>query len=298
MLTGSITNDVKYQFRHGNMVMKLIFVNVGVFLLFAFFNLLSFLFQDTSAYELILTKVETPASLNNLLHQPWSLFTYMFLHTGFFHVLFNMLWFYWFGEIFVLYLGDKKILPLYIIGGIAGAAIYMAAFNFIPVFKPRVETSYMLGASASIFAVIFAAVTLNPEYEVRLMFIGVVRIKYIALIALLLDIINIPHGNAGGYIAHVGGALSGFLYIKALRSGFDVTSPFNKLFDWAITIFKPKAKVKMTYRNTESKSSIAKEKTSDDQKRVDEILDKISRSGYDGLTKEEKDFLFHYSKKS
>ena len=297
MLTGSITNDIKYQFRHGNMVMKLIFLNIGVFLFFAIFNLLSFLFQDTSVYHLVLTKVETPASLNNLLHQPWSLFTYMFLHTGFFHVLFNMLWFYWFGEIFVLYLGDKIILPLYLIGGIAGALTYILAFNFIPVFKPAVEVSYMLGASASIFAVVFAAATLNPDYEVRLMFLGVIRIKYIALVSILLDIINIPNGNAGGYIAHVGGALSGYVYIQALRGGFDITSPLNKFFDWVATVVKRKSKVKMTYKNTERMNTPVREKTSDDQKRVDEILDKISRSGYDGLTKEEKDFLFHYSKK-
>lgn len=297
MLTRSITNDIKYQFRHGNMVMKLIFVNVGVFLFFAIFNLLSFLFQDTSLYGFILKKLETPASLNNLLHQPWSLFTYMFLHTGFFHVLFNMLWFYWFGEIFVLYLGDKKILPLYLIGGIAGAIIYILAFNFIPVFKPSVELSYMLGASASIFAVVFAATTLNPDYEVRLLFLGVVRIKYIALVSILLDIINIPNGNAGGYIAHIGGALSGFLYIKALRGGFDLASPMNKFFDWAATIFRSKPKVKMTYKNPQPKEAPPTDKAINDQKRVDEILDKISRSGYDGLTKEEKDFLFHYSKK-
>lgn len=298
MMTGSVTNDIKYQFRHGNMVMKLIFVNVGLFLFFAILNLFSFLFQDNSVYQLILTRVETPASLNNLLHQPWSLFTYMFLHTGFFHVLFNMLWFYWFGEIFVLYLGDKKILPLYLIGGIAGAITYILAFNLIPVFKPAVEVSYMLGASASVFAVVFAAATLNPDYEVRLLFLGVIRIKYIALVSILLDVINIPNGNAGGYIAHIGGALSGYLYIKALQGGFDMTSPLNKLFDWVATIFKPKPKVKMTYKNTEVRSSVANKKPGDDQKRVDEILDKISRSGYDGLTKEEKDFLFHYSKKN
>ncbi|MES2620883.1 MAG: rhomboid family intramembrane serine protease [Bacteroidota bacterium] len=297
MMTGSITNDIRYQFRHGNMVMKLIFINVGVFLFFAIFNLFGFLFQDTSIYQLVLTKVETPGSLDNLLHQPWSLFTYMFLHTGFFHVLFNMLWFYWFGEIFVLYLGDKKILSLYMIGGIAGAVTYILAFNFIPVFKPAVEVSYMLGASASVFALVFATVTLNPDYEVRLLFLGVVRIKYIALVAILLDIINIPNGNAGGYMAHIGGAISGYLYIKALQGGFDIASPLNKTFDWLATVFKRKPKMKMTYKNTEENSSAATKKAGDDQKRVDEILDKISRSGYDGLTKEEKDFLFHYSKK-
>ncbi len=296
MLTGSITNDIKHQFRHGNMVMKLIFVNVGVFLFFGVLHLLGFLLQNNSFYHLLLSKVEMPASLTTLLYQPWSVFTYMFLHTGFFHVLFNLLWFYWFGEIFVLYLGDKKILPLYILGGLTGAVTYLLAFNLIPVFKPQVDASMMLGASASIFAVVFAAATLNPDFEVRLMFIGVVRIKYIAVISLLLDVINIPYGNAGGYIAHAGGALSGYLYIKSLRGGFDLTSPLNKLFDGVANLFKPKSNIKVTYKS-ESRKSETGSRSKNEQQRVDEILDKIARSGYDSLTKEEKDFLFNYSKK-
>jgi membrane associated rhomboid family serine protease len=297
MPTGSILKDIKYQFRYGNMVMKLIFVNFGVYLFFSIFYLVSFLFQDTSLYQMLLMKLETPASLHNLAQQPWSLISYMFLHTAFFHVLFNMLWFYWFGGIFVLYLGDKKILPLYFLGGLAGALIYILAFNFIPVFWPAVDASYMLGASASIFAIVFAAATLNPDYEVRLLFLGTLRIKYIALGSLLLDIINIPNGNAGGYIAHVGGALTGFIYIKALRGGFDVSSPLTKSFDKVVTLFKRRPKVKMTYKNTDWESSAIRDKAIDDQKRLDEILDKISRTGYDGLTKAEKDFLFHYSNK-
>ncbi len=296
MLTGSITNDIKHQFRYGNMVMKLIFVNVGVFLFFGIFNLIGFLFQNNSFYSLILSKVEMPASLGTLLYQPWSFFTYMFLHTGFFHVLFNMLWFYWFGEIFVLYLGDKKILPLYILGGLTGAVIYLLAYNLLPVFKPLVDVSMMLGASASVFAIVFAAATIAPDYEIRLMFIGIVKIKYIAVVSLLLDIINIPYGNAGGYIAHIGGALSGYLYIKSLQGGFDFVLPFNKLFDGAANLFKPKSNIKVTYKSDSQKA----EKTlrsKNEQQRVDDILDKIARSGYDSLTKEEKDFLFNYSKK-
>lgn len=292
MLTGSIANDIKHQFRYGNMVMKLIFVNAGVFLFFGLFYLLGFILQNNSLYTLLLSKVEMPASISVLLYQPWALFTYMFLHTGFFHVLFNMLWFYWFGEIFVLYLGDKKILPLYLLGGIAGAVIYLLAYNLLPVFKPQVDNSMMLGASASIFAIVFAAATLAPDYEIRLMFIGNVRIKYVALFSLLLDIINIPYGNAGGYIAHIGGALTGYLYIKSLQGGFDFTSPFTNIFN----LFKPKSNIKVAYKS-ESRKAEANSRTKNEQQRVDEILDKIARSGYDSLTKEEKDFLFNYSKK-
>lgn len=296
MLTGSITNDIKHQFRYGNMVMKLIFVNAGVFLFFGIFYLLGFIFQNTSFYNLLLRQLEMPASLGVLLHQPWSVFTYMFLHTAFFHALFNMLWFYWFGEIFVLYLGDKKILPLYILGGIAGAATYLLAYNLLPVFKPQVDVSMMLGASASIFAVVFAAATIAPDYEIRLMFIGTVRIKYVAIVSLLLDVINIPYGNAGGYIAHVGGALSGYLYIKSLQGGLDFASPFTKIFDAVANLFKPKSNIKVTYKNETIKSE-SSSRSKNEQQRVDEILDKIARSGYDSLTKDEKDFLFNYSKK-
>lgn len=297
MLTGSITGDIKYQFQHGNMVIKLILVNVAVFVFFGLFNAISFLTQSYTAYNLVLTSVEVPASLTLLLHQPWSLLTYMFSHTGLLHVAFNMLWFYWFGEIFVLYLGDKKILPLYILGGLAGALFYILAFNLIPVFKPSVSVSLMLGASASILAIAAAAATINPEHEVSLLFFGAVKIKYIVLISLLLDAYNIPNGNAGGYIAHMGGALSGFLFIKSLRSGFDITAPFAGLFKRIGSVFKPKRKVKVSYRNTEPKPAPGVSRNSSEQDKVDEILDKIARSGYDSLSKEEKDFLFKYSNK-
>jgi membrane associated rhomboid family serine protease len=297
MLTNSIIDDIAHKFRYGNMAMKLIFVNVGAYVSVSVLYLFAFLFQQMGFYEVVLSKLEVPASVHTLLYQPWTLFTYMFLHTGFFHILFNMLWFYWFSEIFVLFLGDKKILPLYIIGGIAGAMFYILAYNTIPVFMPKVEMSYMLGASASVFAIVFAAVTLSPDYEVRLLLFGVVRIKYIALIALVLDIINIPNGNAGGYIAHLGGALAGFLYIKTLRSGFDLSKPFNKLFDGVATIFKPRPKVKVTYKSSDEKAAPKAPRSKTDQDKIDEILDKISRSGYESLTKDEKDFLFHYSNK-
>ncbi len=297
MLSNSILDDIKYQFRFGNMVMKLIFVNIGVFLFLAIFHLFSFLFQSFGAYNFLLLHLEIPAAVSLLLRQPWTVLTYMFLHEGFFHILFNMLWFYWFGEIFVLFLGDKKVLPLYIIGGLTGALFYILAFNFIPAFVPSVDHSFMLGASASIFAIVFAAATLSPDYEVRLLFFGSVRIKYIALVALILDIINIPNGNAGGYIAHLGGALSGYLYIKSLQGGIDLGRPLSRFFGSIVSVFKPKRGVKVTYKNVEETSAPRSARTENDQERIDKILDKISHSGYDSLTKEEKDFLFHYSNK-
>ena len=290
MLTGSIIGDIKYQFRYGNMVVKLIFVNVAVFAFFGLLNLIGFVAQSSGFYNLLLNHLQVTAYLPTLLYQPWSVFTYMFLHVAVFHILFNMLWLYWFGDIFVLYLGDNKVLPLYIIGGLGGALLYILAYNLLPVFNPILPGSYMLGASASILAIVFAAATLNPDHEISLILIGPVKIKYIALFSLLLDVINIPYGNAGGYIAHVGGAFTGYLYVTSLRSGFDPVSSFLKLF-------KRKSSVKVSYKNTDVKVDSTKARSKGEQEKVDEILDKIARSGYDSLSKEERDFLFNYSKK-
>lgn len=293
MLTNSIKDDIKHYFNYGSVAVKLILVNIAVFLVLGILNLVGFFIESSGWYNLLLNKLEMPASVHTLLYQPWSAFTYMFMHTGLLHLLFNMLWFYWFSEIFILHLGDKRVLPLYLLGGLSGAVIYMLAYNFIPVFKPKVDTSLMLGASASIFAIVFGAATLNPDYEVRMMFIGNVRIKYIALASLLLDIINIPYGNAGGYIAHVGGAFSGYLYIRSLQNGFDLFAVFDKITN----PFARKPKLKTAYKNENYRRPAEKANTKTEQQRVDEILDKIARSGYDSLSKEEKDFLFQYSNK-
>ena len=289
MLTGSIIGDIKYQFRYGNMVVKLIFVNIAVFVFINLLNLIGFLAQSYTAHNFILAHLELPASLHTLLYQPWSLLTYMFLHENLFHILSNMLWLYWFGEIFVLYLGDKKVLPLYIMGGLGGAVLYLAAYNLIPVFKPEVNFSLMLGASASIFAIVFAAATINPDHEISLFLFGNVKIKYVAIVPLLLGIFTIPSGNAGGNIAHLGGALTGFLYVTSLRGGFDPIGSIGK-------IFKRKPAVKVGYKNTGTQVT-QPARSKGEQEKVDEILDKIARSGYDSLSKEERDFLFNYSKK-
>lgn len=296
MLTGSILGDLKYQFRYGNMVVKLIFVNFAVFIFFGLYFFVYYASQSAgiyASYHFLLEKLEAPASLSILIRQPWSVFSYMFLHTAPMHIIFNMLWLYWFGEIFVLYLGDKKVLPLYLIGGLGGALVYILAYNLLPVFEPAVNFSYLLGASASIMAIVFAAATINPDHEISLILIGPVKIKYIAVFSLLLDIITIPYSNAGGYLAHVGGALTGFLFVKGLQSGFDMSAIFTSFFG----LFKRKPTVKVGYKNTGGSVATPTTRSKGEQERVDEILDKIARSGYDSLSKEERDFLFNYSKK-
>ncbi len=293
MLTNSIWGDVKYQFRHGNIAVKLIFANVGIFLLVALFKLVCTVGQFPELYTQVVLKLQVPANLSILLHQPWTIFTYMFLHEGLLHILFNMLWLYWFSEIVILFLGDKRILTLYLVGGLAGAAIYIAAYNLIPYFRNQADVSYMAGASAGVLAIVWGAVALSPNYEVRLFIFGDVKIKYIALVSIVLDIINIPYGNAGGYIAHIGGAVAGYLCIKGLQNGIDIAGPFKKIRN----LFVRSSAVKMVHRNDEQAVRDKHKRTDSEQKRIDDILDKISRSGYDSLSKEEKDFLFHFSNK-
>jgi membrane associated rhomboid family serine protease len=302
-MTGtSILEDLKYRFRAGNMVTKLIFVNVLVFVAVKLLVLILFFAQKNGLYTPIIAQLTMPAYLPQLVKQPWTIFTYMFLHEGFFHILFNMLWMFWFGDIFMLYLGDKKILPLYLLGGLSGAIFYVAAYNLIPVFHPSLPIVKMLGASAGVLAIVFAAVTLNPDYEVRLMFLGDVKIKYIALVSLVIDILSIPNGNAGGYIAHIGGALCGWLFIKGLRSGVDAGKPIGDFAEMVSSQFSKQKQGVLKYegeRKTTFGSATATtiKRTDDEQAQVDEILDKISRSGYDSLSKEEKDFLFKFSNK-
>lgn len=309
-------DDLRYRFKYGNMVVKLIYVNMSIFLLLGLMKLGFFLFQNTGLYTMILQKISLPASLNVLLYQPWSIFSYMFLHEGLFHILFNMLWLYWFGEIFISYLGDKRILPLYLIGGLSGALLYLLSFNFIPVFKTHSNSTILIGASASILAIVFGIVTLVPNHSIRLLFFGNVRIKYIAFITLVIDIISIPNNNAGGYIAHLGGALSGFLFMRGVKKGIDISQPINKFAETVVAQFSrreaPNTYTSKTF-STEKKikqntvqdvkftytpQSSSSQKQAVEQAQLDSILDKISRSGYDSLSEEEKKFLFEFSNKA
>lgn len=293
MLTNSVFDDLRYWLRYGNIVIKLIAVNVALFLVLIIASLItehSFLSQN------LLNYVGVPADVILLAHRPWTLISYMFMHGGLVHIIFNMIGLYWFGEIFVLYLGERRVIPLYILGGLAGALIYLATFNLVPAFKPNVASSVLIGASGSIFAIMFAAVAINPEHKVSLLLFGEVKISYIALGALLIGVINMINGsNQGGVMAHLGGALFGYIYIKALHSGTDIGNPVTKPIEGLKDLFSRRRKIKMTHK---ASSYVSKDAPGqDEQEQIDRILDKISRSGYDSLSKEEKDFLFNYSKK-
>jgi membrane associated rhomboid family serine protease len=290
----TIWNDFKTQvLRSGNMLNKLIAINAAVYLVFGLLYVsIALIGEDPSLYSLIENKFGMPASLSRLLFQPWGIITYQFMHAGLFHIFFNMLVFLMAGRIFREFLGDKKLLATYLMGGIAGAVIYVAAYNIFPLFHGQIESTILIGASASIIAVLAAAATLVPEYTVHLILIGPVKLVYVALAFFVISVLSLAGGNAGGEFAHVGGALYGFLYVRGLRSGYDFTGWMVKGFDKIENIGKPKPAVRARYVNERGRQHMA---SGISQAEIDRILDKISKSGYDSLTTAEKEMLFKAS---
>jgi hypothetical protein len=228
----------------------------------------------------------------------------MFTHDlrGILHILFNMLVLYWFGRLFVEYLGSDKLIALYILGGLAGGVLYLLAYNTVPYFAAQSESVNisMVGASAAVDAIVVATATLLPNYTFFLLFFGPVRIKYIAAITVFLSFLGTVGDNAGGNIAHLGGALIGFVYIKQLQAGSNWGMWVTATLDWMKGLFKEKPKVKVSYRKDRPAAPRqgGKSPGSYTQEEIDAILDKISAGGYESLTKEEKEKLFNASKKN
>jgi membrane associated rhomboid family serine protease len=306
MQGNSIWDDIKWQFKYGADLVKLILVNLSVFIIINLVSLPFALFQREVPFNLK-EWLSLHAGFNSLLHHPWGIITYMFVHDNFWHILWNMLGLYWFGQILQDMVGKAKILPLYLFGGIVGGLLYIAAYNIFPVFSTIVGGAINMGASASVMAIVLAAATIAPNYELILFLIGPVKIKWIALVYVILDLINIQNGNAGGHIAHLGGALFGFIFIRQLQSGRDFSRIFYTASDFFFNLFKRKPKLKVEYkkeyastfsagtRQGKQANSQSQQDTTSKQERLDAILDKINRSSYDSLSKEEKDFLFKIS---
>ncbi|MEW5845969.1 MAG: rhomboid family intramembrane serine protease [Bacteroidota bacterium] len=282
----SIWDEIKSSFRLGSNLTRLIYINLGVFLFFALLRV--FLFMAGSQSGWITSILAVPADLHSLMVRPWTIVTYMFYHEDFLHILFNLLWLYWFGQLFLQFFAQRQLTWVYLLGGISGALLYILAFNLLPPFKGYAELSLALGASASVLAVVIAVSTLQPNFTVYLLFLGAVRLKYLALATVVIDIISIPVSNAGGHIAHLGGALFGFLYVVMLRRGTDLAKPFYTLTGIRFT---KRNRMKVAYRSNNADYDYNYRKAQK-QKQIDDILDKIARSGYDSLTKEEKDILF------
>jgi membrane associated rhomboid family serine protease len=228
--------------------------------------------------------------------------SYMFLHIEFWHILFNMLWLYWFGRIFMEYLNSRQLLFTYIAGGLAGGLLFVFAYNVFPVFHDSLGSSVALGASASVMAIVTTISFFVPNYTIQLLFIGRIRILYLAIILFIFDFIAIPSGNAGGHIAHIGGAFFGYFFSLWMRKTTYAYSSgvFISLYKKIVSLFRPRLKVSSS--NNFSGRPKTDETYNEDknryQERIDSILEKISRGGYDSLTKEEKDFLFRSSGKN
>jgi membrane associated rhomboid family serine protease len=286
----NLFQEIKYNYLQSNHAVKrIIAINVAVFLVLAVVNVFSFLLKSGVSTQSFTTYFTLPATLSVFIYKPWSLFTYMFLHDGFFHILFNMLWLFWMGNLLHEYLGNKRVYQSYFLGGIFGGIIYMLAYNIFPAFNEAKHVSYALGASAGVLSVVVSAATLLPDYQIRLLFFGDVKLKWIALISVVLDLISIPNGNAGGHIAHLGGALFGFLFIKYLYTN----TVFDKFIDKIGNLFSKKPKLKVHYKTTQNGNKLNIKVS---QQEVDLILDKISKSGYESLSKREKEILFKASK--
>ncbi|MCO6499743.1 MAG: rhomboid family intramembrane serine protease [Vicingus serpentipes] len=295
-MTNPFINDIKNQYKNGSALIKLIFINIAVFIALHLLSLLLWLLAISGGTQLIVSWFALPADVLALAFQPWSIISYMFLHEGLMHLLFNMLVLYFGGQIFLNFLSEKKLVVVYLLGGIAGGFLFVLSYNIFPVFQVDIP---LLGASASVLAVLVAVATYVPDFVVRFMFLGNIKLKYIAIGYFVFSLISIPKGNSGGHIAHLGGALFGFIYIQQLKKGNDFALGFSRFLDYLKSVFLTRKKMKVVYKNpgkTKSNYEYNEQKVANQQK-VDAILDKIAKSGYDSLTAEEKAILFDASKK-
>ncbi|MEC9209156.1 MAG: rhomboid family intramembrane serine protease [Bacteroidota bacterium] len=290
----SLLNNLKREFKQGTTLNKIIYINIGVFLLFSILGVFSFMLQFN--IKPLLNKFYLPANISILIKQPWSFISYMFLHSGFLHLLFNMVWLHFGGKLFLQYLSPKQLLSIYILGGIVGGGLFVITYNYMPAFQQLTNGASAVGASASVLAIVIAIATYTPNYAVKFPFIGSLKLKQIAILMVILDILSIPKGNSGGHIAHLGGALFGYLYIKQLQKGNDLSINFSVFLKRFMNTFKIKSKLKKVHKRTKSDYEFNSEKASK-QKEIDKILEKIANSGYESLSKEEKAILFSASKK-
>lgn len=300
-------DDFRSEFnKPNNTLVQLILINTVVFLVLLLGKVSLTMAQNVGLYDIILQQLMMPGDVHEFLHRPWTLVTYFFTHEDIFHILFNMLFLYWFGRLIDEYLGNRRLIGLYILGGVAGGLLFLAMYNLVPYFQEQ-ATRPMLGASAAAFSVAVGAATLLPNYTFHLLFFGPVRIKYIVFFFIVLSVAQSAGINAGGHLAHLGGAIMGFVYVKLLQNGTDLGRPIYWLADGWSNLFKPKPAVKVSYRQRSNASTQASAYVSSsgpsaistpDQDEVDTILDKISRSGYESLTREEKQKLFRASQRN
>lgn len=292
-------DNLRYKYNTASILEKFIAINIVMFVLTFAFNTIGFLFGSIGN-NLLIEWLVFPKDLSDLLFKPWCILTYAFLHASIFHILSNMIVLYFSRQIFLNFYNRKKFVNFYILGAIFGALIFALSYNLFPAFQGTGK-SYLIGASASVMAILVGIATKIPNFQVRLMFLGNLKLWWIAAGLVALDFIQIPFGNPGGHLAHLGGAAIGYLYTKQLEKGNDIgswiESTINVISDFSFSS-KSNPKMKTVYKNKQKKTEKKKsnQKDKNNQEKIDKILDKISSSGYGSLTKEEKDFLFRAGK--
>ena len=286
----SIIDDIKLQYKIGGITNKMIYWNVGLFILS-----IPLFYQFTSGFFDYPTWLAVSSEPMTALYKPWSLITYAFFHQGFMHLFFNMMVLHFSSRLFLTFFTPKQYLGLYLLSAVFAGLVYVLSFYVLGF------SSSMVGASAAIMALLVATTTYQPLMEIRLLLIGNVKLWHITGVLLLLDLLQIQLGNMGGHIAHLSGAFFGFIYIKLLQNGTDLSRIVTSVIDFFANLFSPKKrtpfkKVHVNPKKPVTKQAgkiVTKDKT---QQQIDEILDKISQSGYDSLTAEEKEFLFRAGK--
>ena len=289
-----IFNELKNSFNKGSVLSRLIYINLFLFVIIKVVGVVFFLFNIDNLH--LNNFLALAANAKVLINRPWTPLTYMFTHTGFIHLFFNLLWLYFGGSIFLKYLSNKQLVSTYVLGGFFGGLFYVLSYNYFPAFKEAMISSSAMGASASVLAILIGIATIAPNYNVNLTFIGNVQLKYIAIIITVLDLILIPEGNAGGHIAHLGGAFYGFFFAQQLKKGNDISKWFDSLMIYIASAFKSKPTMKSVYKKPMTDDQWRANKAQK-QNEINHILDKIAKSGYDSLTKQEKDILFRESNK-
>lgn len=295
-----IWDEIKTSFKRGGVITRIIYANVGIFIILRLLATFASIAFPSFTRADLLEWIAIPASMPLFIYRFWTIFTYQFVHFDFLHLVFNMLWLYWFGAFFLQHFMQRQLLSVYLLGGIAGAALYLLSFNFLPYYQDAILGAHMIGASASILALVTASATAYPNQTIQLMLIGQVKLKYLALATIAIDLMSITSANAGGHIAHLGGALAGYIFANSyLKQNRDISNWINQLIDAFASIFKTKnKKPKMRARHTTKQQSdweYNKHKKQKSQE-LDRILDKIKTSGYESLSKKEKEELFKASK--
>ena len=287
----NIFSDITNNYKNGNGFTKLVYINLSFFIIY------SLIWVPYPEIEKTINYLAFPSKTEILINKPWTFLSYMFIHTDSLHILSNMVFLYFGSKLFLKHFNNKQLITTYILGGICGAIFFKLLFNLFPEYPNFNSEKELIGASAGVFAIMIAASTYRPNSLISLPFIGNVKLKYIAWAAIILFYLGIGNSpNPGGHIAHLGGALFGYMYIKQLQKGNDISNGFSNFLNKLLNTFKIKNKLKTVHKRKKTDRQFNTEKSAQ-QKAVDIVLEKISKSGYESLSKVEKATLFSSSKK-